>query len=99
MFEFFLFFLCLVIYFLILFQALTSRFDALWQEFVGKKGREDRIKIMTNALTVICLFNDHNLTLSRDEGIALYRAILPECEKEGNKYMENIKEVFPQTFQ
>jgi hypothetical protein len=40
---------------------------------------------MTNALTVICLFNEHNLTLSRDEGIALYRAILPECEKEGNK--------------
>jgi hypothetical protein len=32
--------------------------------------------------------------LSRDEGIALYRAILPECEKEGNKYMENIKEIF-----
>jgi hypothetical protein len=51
------------------------------------------------SLTVICLFNEHNLTLSRDEGIALYRAILPECEKEGNKYMENIKEVFPQTFQ
>ena len=95
------FFLCLVVYFLNLFQALTSRFDALRQEFINKKNycREDRIKIMTNALTVIYLFNEHNLTLSRDEGIALYRAILPECEKEGNKYMENIKEVFPQTFQ
>ena len=80
---------------------MTSRFDALWQEFVNKKEyrREDRIKIMTNALTVIYLFKEHSLTLSPDEGSALFRALLPECEKEGNKYMENIKEVFPQTFQ
>ena len=95
------FFLCLVIYFFILFQALKSRFDTLWQEFVNKEDycREDRIKIMTNALTVICLFNEHNLTLSPDERSLLYRALLPECETKGNKYMENIKGFFPQTFQ
>jgi hypothetical protein len=80
---------------------LTSRFDALRQEFINKKNycREDRIKIMTNALTVIYLFNEHSLALNRDDGCAVERALLPECEKEGNKYMENIKEVFPQTFQ
>jgi hypothetical protein len=80
---------------------LTSRFDALWHEFINKKEycSKDRIKIMANALTVIYLFNEHSLILSQDEGSVLYRALLPECEKKGNKYMENIKEVFPQTFQ
>jgi hypothetical protein len=87
--------------FIFLFQALISRFDTLWQEFVNKNDycREDRIKIMTNALTVIYLVNEHSLTLSRDYESVLYRALLPECEKKGNKYMEIIKEVFPQTFQ
>ena len=54
---------------------------------------------MTNALTVIYLVNEHSLTLSRDYESVLYRALLPECEKKGDKYMENIKGVFPQTFQ
>ncbi|XP_052082351.1 uncharacterized protein LOC127719991 isoform X2 [Mytilus californianus] len=82
-------------------EALTKSLEPLWQEFIDKKEfcKEDKQKIILNAIAVAYLFREYDLTVSFDEGSALCQALLPEYEEDGKQYeIENLKEEMPQTF-
>lgn len=83
-------------------QALTKSFEPLWQEFINKKefGKEDKKKIMLNAIAVAYLFKEYQLSVSGDEGSSLCQALLPEYGDDGKQYeIEYLKEEMPLTFQ
>lgn len=83
-------------------QALTKSFEPLWQEFINKKefGKEDKKKIMLNAIAVAYLFKEYQLSVSGDEGSSLCQALLPEYGDDGKQYeIEHLKEEMPLTFQ
>lgn len=85
-----------------LLQALTKSLEPLWQEFIDKKEfcKEDKQKIIQNAIAVAYLFREYDIYVSFDEGSALCQALLPEYEKDGKQFeIEHLKEEMPQTFQ
>lgn len=58
------------------------------------------MKIFMNAVTVAYLFMEYAFPLSSDEKSALSVALLPEKDMSGQSIcIENMKEVFPQSFQ
>ncbi|XP_071137104.1 uncharacterized protein [Mytilus edulis] len=82
-------------------DALTKSFEPLWQEFINKKefGKEDKKKIMLNAIAVAYLFKEYQLSVSGDEGSSLCQALLPEYGDDGKQYeIEYLKEEMPLTF-
>ncbi|VDI23847.1 Hypothetical predicted protein [Mytilus galloprovincialis] len=83
-------------------EAIRSGLDTLWKEFISKKefSEENRMKVFMNAVTVAYLFKEYAFPLSTDEKSALSVALLPEKDMSGqNICIENLKEVFPQSFQ
>ncbi|VDI66578.1 Hypothetical predicted protein [Mytilus galloprovincialis] len=82
-------------------DALTKGLEPLWQEFIDKKEfcKEDKQKIIQNAIAVAYLFREYDFNMSLDEGSALCQALLPEYEEDGKPYeVEHLKEEMPQIF-
>lgn len=92
--------MCLLLFSIL--QALTKHLEPLWQEFINKKEfcKEDKQKIILNAIAVAYLFREYDFNMSLDEGSALCQALLPEYEEDGKPYeVEHLKEEMPQIFQ